>query len=120
MMVKVKKYFVLCIVNYFITRFLVALLISVLVSCMEKGLLPSLSYRSTSRLYATSRLVELTLNPSSHELGLPRLHAVCTDNKMEENLNNLAEDLAPAEFAVPPGNCIIFYYIFFVIYFLLS
>ncbi len=85
-----------------------------LTSCVEKGLLPSLSYRNTSRLYATSRLVELTLNPSSHELGLPRLHSVCTENKMEENLNNLAEDLAPAEFAVPPGIAHVTTYFYFI------
>ena len=70
---------------------------------MEEGLLPSLSYRNMARLYATRRLVELNLSPSSPEQGMPRLQAVCKDNKMEENLNNLAEDLDPKDFALSTG-----------------
>lgn len=72
-------------------------------SCMEKGLVPSLSYRNTARLYATCRLLELNLSPSSPDQGMPRLQAVCTDNKTEENLNNLAEDLNPKDFLLSPG-----------------
>lgn len=75
---------------------------SFLQSCMEKGLVPSLSYRNTARLYATCRLLELNLSPSSPDQGMPRLQAVCTDNKTEENLNNLAEDLNPKDFLLSP------------------
>lgn len=61
-----------------------------------------------ARLYATSRLVELALSPSSSlgpEHGMPRLQAVCKDNKTEENLNNLADDLDYKDFALSPGKC---------------
>lgn len=70
---------------------------------LEEGLLPSLSYRNMSRLYATARLVELTLSPSSPDHGMPRLQAVCTDNKTEENLNNLVDDLDYKDFALSTG-----------------
>ena len=84
--------------------------------CLEEGLLPSLSYRNMSRLYATASLVGLTLppapspspsstsgTPGGTDHGMARLQAVCRDNKMEENLNNLAEDLDAKEFAISPG-----------------
>lgn len=74
---------------------------------LEEGLLPSLSYRNMSRLYATASLVELTMPPSpssgGSERGMARLQAVCRDNKMEENLNNLAEDIDAKEYALSPG-----------------
>lgn len=69
----------------------------------EEGLLPSLSYRNMARLYATARLVELTLPPSSLEHGMPRLQSVCMENKTEENLNNLADDLDFQDFSLSPG-----------------
>lgn len=34
---------------------------------------------------------------------MARLQAVCRDNKMEENLNNLADDLDAKEYALSPG-----------------
>ena len=34
---------------------------------------------------------------------MARLQAVCRDNKTEENLNNLADDLDPKDFALSPG-----------------
>ena len=71
--------------------------------CLEEGLLPSLSYRNMARLYATARLLELTLCPSSPDQGMPRLQSVCTDNKTEENLNNLADDLDAKDFDLSPG-----------------
>ena len=36
---------------------------------------------------------------------MPRLQAVCKENKTEENLNNLAEDLDYKDFALSPGEC---------------
>jgi len=71
--------------------------------CVEEGLQPTLSYRNLARLYATARLVELGLSPSSPEQGMPRLQAVCMDNKTEENLNNLANDLDAKDFDLSSG-----------------
>lgn len=71
--------------------------------CLEEGLLPSLSFRNMARLYATARLLELTLCPSSPDQGMPRLQTVCIDNKTEENLNNLADDLDAKDFDLSPG-----------------
>ena len=71
--------------------------------CVEDGLLPTLSYRNLARLYATMRLVDLSLCPSSPEKGVPRLQAVCTENKTEENLNNLADDLDCKDFELSTG-----------------
>lgn len=70
--------------------------------CVEEGLQPTLSYRNLARLYATMRLVELSLTPSSPEKGVPCLQAVCTD-KTEENLNNLADDLDYKDFELSTG-----------------
>lgn len=78
-----------------------------------------------ARLYATARLLELALCPtpssssptspsssssspeagagSEHEQGMPRLQAVCKENKTEENLKNLADDLDVKDFALSPG-----------------
>ncbi len=84
--------------------------------CLEEGLLPSLSYRNMSRLYATASLVELTLPPSPPpssttpgpptDHGMACLQAVCRDNKTEENLNNLADDLDAKEYALSPGEAV--------------
>jgi len=56
-----------------------------------------------SRLYATARLLELVLSPSSPDHGMPRLQAVCTENEPEENLKNLADDLDLKDFALSSG-----------------